>query len=137
MASIGEWLVMAAIYAAGVGLAAFLRWRMAVKDGVPLRTTKTFQEYLPEYPKDQIIPLAVCTLLFIWASYFAAIPLLIWTFYSSRPSTKANQAAWEDVAAKANAGWLAHLGPTHAQRKEAIETLFSERRESVSAALIT
>ena len=41
------------------------------------------------------------------------------------------------MAAKGNAGWLAHLGPTHAQRKEAIETLFSERRESVSAALMT
>src|SRR5258708_9927519 len=133
MASIGEWLVMAAIYAAGVGLAAFLRWRMAVKDGVPLRTTKTFQEYLPEYPKDLIIPLAVCTLLFIWASYFAAIPLLIWTFYSSRPSTKANHAASADVPAQANAGGLAHLGPTHAQTKQTITTMVSRRRQSRSA----
>ena len=68
--NISEWLVSAAVYAGLVVGAAFLRYRMTIKDGIPLRDTMSFGKYLPDYPKQNIISLGICTLLFFYASYF-------------------------------------------------------------------
>jgi type IV secretion system protein VirD4 len=134
MSNISDFVMSAAVYAGLVVLAAFLRYRMTVKDGVPLRETTTFAKYLPEYPKQNFISLGICTLLFFYGSFFAAIPLLIWTVYSLRPNSKAAESQWDGQVQQINAAWLAHLGATHAQRLVAIDKLFTERRESVTAA---
>lgn len=134
--NMSEWLVSAAVYAGLVVGAAFLRYRMTMKDGIPLRDTMSFGKYLPDYPKQNIISLGICTLLFFYASYFAAIPLLIWTFWSLRPNSSKVQNQWATKAAEVNARWLANLGPTHAQRVAAIDKLFTERKDSVFAAYI-
>ena len=137
MGGIVGFVASAAVYAALVVLVAYGRWRITIKDGVPLRASMTFQEYLPRFPKEEIIPLGVCTLLFIWGSYFAAVPLAIWEYWLARPRNKENQLRWQEVAAKSNAAWLAHLGATRPARKEAIDQMFSDRRASISAAFFS
>ena len=128
-------LLGAVIYIALIVMSALYRYRAPDKDGKKTDAT-SFGEYLPQFLRQNVTRLLICSLLFLVWSWGAGIAFLIWTVWSSRrkPQQKLlTEKQLERKVADSNSAWLAHLGATHAERLAAIDTLFTERTQSVFA----
>jgi type IV secretion system protein VirD4 len=135
-----RWVINMVMFAAAVGVAFFIRYRLADKEGKVPKDKMTLAEYAPKFLYRYKIRLTLATVLAmlnVWFWYWLLVLLTLMFTSQARKKKPLSLKEMRKLVKEANQEWLAKLGSTHAVRAARIEQIYSERKETVTANLLT